>query len=174
MDTEMIFEHVMGLYFGEKAYQIAGQANTPKYRREWLMKVIRVIMKTIDAIDTTPRHKRVMMSDVEAIKDAIGKCDEPSWALVYRLIALVGRLLGFFARGCQCHSPTYFQTPDQYFTTDLLTGGDGSKVYEDKKDAVSVRKDLIKFLKEKGLSDFKVALVLNTTEYEVKKLLKSA
>jgi hypothetical protein len=172
MNTEMLFEFTMRLYFGDKAYQTAGQVNNPKHRREWLRKVIRLLMKQIDTLDTTPRHKQVLMANAEAIRDAIGRNDAPSWDLILRLVAFIGRLLGLdFHRGSRCHSIAYFQTPAQYYTADLLAHGDALQDY-DKKDAVSIRREVIAFLKGKGLSDFKVALVLHTTEYEVKKLQK--
>ena len=44
--------------------------------------------------------------------------------------------------------------------------------YYDQKDMVSTRKRIVKQLKEDGLSDFKIALILNTSEYQIKKLRK--
>src|SRR5262249_35403979 len=113
------------------------------------------------------------MANAEAIRDVIDKNDAPSWDLILRLVAFIGRLLGFdFHQGSQCHSIAYFQTPAQHYTADLLAHGDALQDYYDKKDAVSMRREVVALLKEKGLSDFKVALVLHTTEYEVKKLQK--
>ena len=45
--------------------------------------------------------------------------------------------------------------------------------YYDKKKAVAVRKEVVAHLKAQGLSDYRIALVLNTTEYAVKKLRAS-
>jgi hypothetical protein len=42
--------------------------------------------------------------------------------------------------------------------------------YNDKINSVSVRKKLVCQLKDEGLSDFQISLVLNTSEYQVKKL----
>ena len=42
--------------------------------------------------------------------------------------------------------------------------------YNDRKDAVSVRRSVVEDLKKKGLDDFKVSLVLHTSEYEIKQL----
>jgi hypothetical protein len=173
MDTDMLFEFTMRLYFGDKAYQTRGQFNNPKYRRECLRKVIRLLMNQINTLDTTPRHKQVLMENAEAIRHAIGRNDAPSWDLTLHFVAFIARLLGFdFHRGSRCHSIAYFQEPAQYYTADLLSHGDALQNYYDKKDALSTRKDVVASLKGKGLSDFKVALVLNTTEYEIKKLLK--
>ena len=42
--------------------------------------------------------------------------------------------------------------------------------YYDKKDLISLRKNIYSFLKKDGLSDFRISQVLNISEYEVKKL----
>ena len=42
--------------------------------------------------------------------------------------------------------------------------------YNDKMSSVSVRKKLVRQLKDEGLNDFQISLVLNTSEYQVKKL----
>lgn len=171
--VEMLFEHTMQLYLGEKASHIAGQANSPRYRREWLRRVARLLLKRIDSLETTPRHRQLLMANVEAIEREIPATAEPSWKLVFLLFGVIGRLMGLdFERGARCHSLAYFQTPSQHFTADLLEHGQPTKDAEDKRDAIRIRGDVIHHLKEKGLTDFKIALVLGTTEYEVKKLRK--
>ena len=171
--VEMLFEHIMQLYFGEKANHVAGQANSPRDRREWLRRVVRLLLKRIDSLETTPRHRQVLMANVEAVARAIGADAEPSWKLVFVLFAVIGRLMGLdFERGARCHSLAYFQTPSQHFTADLLEHDQPTQNAEDKRDAIRIRGDIIRLLKERGLSDFKIALVLSTTEYEVKKLRK--
>ena len=42
--------------------------------------------------------------------------------------------------------------------------------YYDKKNAIAVRRSVVQNLKLQGLDDYKIALVLNITEYQVKKL----
>lgn len=170
--VEMLFEHTMQLFFGKKANHIAGQINSPRHRREWLGRVVRVLLKRIDALETTPRHRQLLMANVEAIDRILTADTEPSWELVFGLFAVIGRLLGFDFEGARCHSLAYFQTPSQHFTTDLLENGQPTLDAHAKQDAITIRSDVIALLKQKGLSDFKIALVLSTTEYEVKKLRK--
>lgn len=171
MDTAMRFETTMRLLFGEKAYQIAGTEANPKHRREWLQKAVREMMRVVNTLDTTPRHKQLLMAELEAITELLKGTKEASWDLVYRLFRLSFRLLGFdYVQGTKCHTPVYYQTPNQYFTSQLLGGGDPMQDYYDKKNAISIRQSIIKNLKAQGLDDFKVSLVLNTTEHEVKKL----
>lgn len=165
----MLFEHTLRLFYGEKAHQTAGQANHPKYRGDWLVKILRTILKRIDKIETSPRHKKSLLGTAENASNAIG--NEPTWQLVYRLLALIGKLLGYGSqKGALVHSVCYWQNEEQYFTEDILTGGSGSRLHEDKDDALSVRQEIVHFLKKKGHSNFKIALVLQTSEYEVQRL----
>lgn len=171
MDAAMRFETTMRLLFGEKAYQIAGTEANPKHRREWLQRAVREILRVVNSLDTTPRHKQMLMAELEAISELLKGAKEASWDLVYRLFRLSFRLLGFdYVQGAKCHTPVYCQMPNQYFTSQLLGGGDPMQDYQDKKDAISVRKSIVKDLKAQGFDDFKISLVLNSTEHEVKKL----
>ena len=169
----MDFEITVRLFLGDKAYHIAGQENQDKYRREWLLKSAKKVLQSVDDLETTTRHKQMLMTDAEKLIQSLkGKIRSP-WISVYRLFRLCERLLGFdFVRGSIVHTPIYHQTREQYYTSQILEGGDALQDYYDQKDAVSMRKGLAEQLKKEGLTDFKIALVLNTTEYQIKKMRK--
>lgn len=170
-DDSMRFEHTLMLFFGRSAYQTAGQAGTPKLRRAWLRRILRVLLKTIDKIETTPRHKQVLMATTEKLLEDVGSRDQPTWALVYGLIAILGRVIGFdLQRGHRLHTISYWQTKGQYYVSDMLLGGDALQNFDDRLDAVTIRQRLVQTLKDEGLSDFKIALVLNATEHEIQQL----
>ncbi len=169
----MKFEMTMRLFFGNKAYHIAGQERTAKYRAEWLAKIGKVLLKHIDEIDTTPRHKQMLMAEAESFQKEARLAKADPWNLVYVLVRLCGRFLGYDSmRGAKVHTPTYHQDCEQYYTVAMRQGGDTMQDYYDKKDAISTRRSVVELLKTQGLDDFKIALVLNTSEYEVKKLRK--
>lgn len=173
MDTPMDFELTMRLIFGKKAYHIAGAESDPVNRRQWLKKAIRRLLRHVDDLDTTVRHKQMLMSDIDELLAQLKSIKEPSWAIVYRLLRLCFRLFGYdYVRGAKCHTPVYWQTEGQYYTSHILEGGDVMEDVSDKNDAISVRHDVVMSLNNQGLSDFKIALVLNTTEYAVKQLRK--
>lgn len=173
-DDSMHFERTLMLFFGDAAYQTAGQAATPKHRRFWLKRVLRLVMKCIDKIDTTPRHKQLMMKHVEGALKEMGTIGQPTWKFVYYLVALIGRLLGFdYQKGSRLHTVSYWQTRQQEFNSVIQAGGDGMQQYRDEEDAVSIRQGVVQSLKSQGMSDFKVALVLNTTEYEIQQLRRN-
>ncbi len=171
MDRGMKFETTMRLLFGEKAYQTAGAESSPKHRREWLQRVVRELLRLVNTLDTTPRHKTMLMRELEEVSRSLKGAVDPSWDIVYRLFRLCMRLFGFdYVSGARCHTPVYWQTPDQRFTNRMLDGGDPMGGYQEEKDAISIRRDVVEDLKKKGLDDFKISLVLNTSEFAVKRL----
>jgi hypothetical protein len=170
MDTGMDFEITMRLLFGDKADHIAGSNYIPKFRNKWLQKAIRRITRDVNDLDTTPDHKRMLMGDLDAIYQLLKGKQDP-WALVYRFLCLASELLGYgYIQGDKCHTPFYWQSQGQYYTACTRNGGDIMQNYDDRKNAISVRRSVVEELKSKGLDDFKISLVLNTTEYEVKRL----
>ena len=134
----MDFELTMRLFLGDKAYHIAGQESHDKYRREWLLKAAKRILRRVDAIETTTRHKKLLMAEAEKLVQSLKGQIRSPWTIAYRLFRLCGRLLGFdFVRGSIVHTPMYYQTPDQHYTTEIFEGGDELQDYYDKKNAVS-------------------------------------
>ncbi|MHB8765330.1 MAG: hypothetical protein ACYDA8_13505 [Deferrisomatales bacterium] len=171
MDRPMLFELTARLFYGDKAYQIAGQEANPAHRRQWLAKIAKTIIKRLDAVETSPRHKQLLMGEAERFHDEARSAKGDPWDLVYSLVRICGRLLGYdFVRGARVHTLAYWQNKDQYYTTSILSGADALQDYYDRLNTISVRQRVIAFLKAEGLDDFKIALAMNTTEYEIKKL----
>jgi hypothetical protein len=170
LDYSMHFEHTMMQFFGDKAYQIAGQASNLRSVREWLEKAVRKMMKDVIKIETTVRHRKMLSWELESLQKNLRQLDNPL-PLICTLFSLSSRLLGYdYCKGGSYHTPVYHQTPGQYYTVKIWEGGDVMQNYYDKKDIVSVKQEIIKDLKNKGYDDFKMALALNVSEYEIKKL----
>jgi hypothetical protein len=170
MARHIEFEMTLRLLFGDRAKYIEGQELNAKLRASWLRKSLDKIEREVLAIDTTERHKQMLLGEVEATREAIAAKSESGWPVVYSLLRLVSRLLGYdFVRGAKCHT-AYWQSVGQNLNTVVFEGGDIMQDYYDKKNAIAARKDVVAHLKTQGLSDYRIALVLNTTEYEVKKL----
>lgn len=170
MEVAMDFEIMMCLLFGEKAHHIADQHGSTQGRRAWLTKAIRLLTREVDTLDTTVRHKQMLMGELEAIATLVKSESEPSWDLIYRLLRLSSRLLGFDYRGAKCHTLTYWQSPAQHLNPVVFEGGDIMQDYYDSKNAIAIRRSVVQNLKTQGLDNYKIALVLNITEYQVKKL----
>ena len=175
MPTGMEFELTLRLLLGRRASVAASASENPKRRSAWLRNAMLKIEHEVIALDTTDRHKQMMLAEIEASKDAITSGLLPSWSLVYRLLRLCARLLGFdFTRGAKCHTATFWQSIPQNLNTIVFTGGDIMQDYYDKQNAIAVRRDVVRHLKAQGLTDYRIALVLNVTEYQVKKLRAQA
>ena len=171
MDRGMLFENTMRFLFGEKAYQIAGTEANPKHRREWLQKAVRELLRMVNSLDTTPRHKKMLMLELEAVSKTLKRSSDPSWDIVYRLFRLCMRLFGLdYIPGVRCHTPAYWQTSNQRHYALLMEGKDPMLWYEEEKDAISIQQGVVEDLRKKGLDDFKISLVLNVSEYAVKQL----
>lgn len=169
----MEFEMTVRMVLGDKAYHIADFHSSASGRREWLTKVLRELTKDIDALDTTVRHKQMLMGEVEAVSALLKQEDDSSWSLVYRFLRLVSRLLGYdYVSGARCHSLAYWQTAGQNLNAIVFSGGDVMQDYYDKKNVIATRLSVVESLKAQGLSDYRIAVILNTTEYQIKKLRK--
>jgi hypothetical protein len=168
---EMLFEYTIRSFLGEKAYHTAGQAHNEKSRREWYRKVFKKIAKRIDLIDTTPRHKEQIEYWCARLLKLTSqrRLDEQTFILC--LLRLSGALLGYLSmRGSCLATLAYFQSPPQYYTQDILNGGDALQNFYDKESATGTRARIAAQLNTEGLNDFHISLVLNTTEYQVKRL----
>jgi len=171
MDQEMVFEMTMRRFFGEKAYQSAGQFGNKKNRKEWILKLYKLFLKEIDNIDTSDRHKKQLLDSVEAIGKELPKCDNPTWTDVFKLLSLIGKMLGFTSiSGAKCYTIMYIQSQEQYFTEIIMTNGEDSRSKQDMNNVILMRRKIIDSLKNEGISDYKISLILNTTEYAIKKL----
>ena len=61
-DLGMLFERTMYLYFGDKAHQSAGYFGSASGRRRWIVKALRKVLKALDKVDTSVRHKDLLMT----------------------------------------------------------------------------------------------------------------
>ena len=169
----MQFEDLMRQLFGEKAYGIAGGSGNDRFRKRWLIQASRLMQKIVVEIDTTPRHQRMLSIALEDLEKSFQNCREPTWEIVYKLLLLCSRLLGYdYCIGSAFNTPLCYQTEAQHYGQLQAEGADAlSEHIADQKNALTLR--IARELKAKGHTIFKIVLVLNTSEYQIKKLLKS-
>ena len=87
---------------------------------------------------------------------------------------LISRFLGYdYYKGLKQHTPTYYQTEQQYYKQVHFAGGDVIQDCYDRKDIISERADVVKELKNKGLTTLRISQILNTSEYKIKQLINS-
>lgn len=168
-DINMLFEHTMMKFFGKKAYQTASLHNSPKHRREWLIKFAECAIKRVDKLDANSKHKERIVAALNGFISKTRKDREVSWDAHYCLIRICGLLLGY-RDGCLIYDPVFMQSRKQYYTEIDLDKGDSSQRWHDKNNCIKLRFKVVKSLQSKGLNTQLIAIVLNTTEYEIKKL----
>ena len=174
-DVAMDFEITMRLVFGERAYHIADEHGHGPSRARWIHKLLKVVRMQIDKLNTTVRHRQMLMGEVEAFASLLKPSSEPNWSMIYRLLRLIFRLLGFdYVHGARCHTLEYWQSTPQHLNTVVFEGGDIMQDYYDKKNAVALRRQAAEALRIAGSSEYMIALALNTTEYELRKLRSPA
>ncbi|BBO74376.1 hypothetical protein DSCW_17930 [Desulfosarcina widdelii] len=168
---ELHFEMTMRSFLGNKADHIAGQAYSPQVRKKWYRKALLKAQKQIMSIDTSTSHREQLNTWCEAALKVLGERKLDEYKLLIYLFRLISALLGFRGlKGVTLYSAFFWQNKGQYYTEQLNSVADPMIDYYDIENSVSIRKELVKELKERGLSDFKIAQVLNTTEYQVKKM----
>lgn len=173
MDTSLAFERLMSKVHGHKAYKIAGEFANPTTRNDWLRKTFKLMLKDIEKIDTTSRHKQMLMRDLQAAIDGLPKSYDPSWEMVFPLISVCARFLGYDYSGARVNMPSYWHSSDQKFTQTIFEKGE-DQFEETKEDAVTIRARMCIDLRAKGIDTFTIALALNTSEYQVKRMIREA
>jgi hypothetical protein len=171
MDMSMAFERLMTQILGQKAYQSAGQFANPTTRDDWFRKTFKLMLKEVDKIDTTSRQKQMLMRDLHAAIDGLSGSRDPSWEVMFSLVSACARFLGHNYSGARVNTPCYWQSPDQRFTQAIFENAE-RKFEHTKEDAVTIRAKICRELRANGTDTFTIALVLNTSEYQVKKLIR--
>ncbi len=175
MKISLYYEGVMGLFLGKKAHhKCAGEEANEKARNKRLNAVAKIILKRVDKIDSTTRLKRKLLMGAEDFFEATKEKNISTKKLLYVLLWFCGSLLGFEYNGrvsAITHSLFYWQNKNQYITSNIIEGKDDMQEYKDKKYIFNIRKKIVKNLKAEGLTYYKIALIFNTTEYQVKKMI---
>jgi len=166
----MDFENMLRQFFGDKSYGDQAIRQNEKLVKIELHKVVLKIEKRIINLETTNRHKERMLSEIERIKNDFKQSQPDLWTINIHLFSLISRLLGYDYLKGFINTPIYCQTPSQYYSQVIFEGGDAMQGYYDKKNIISLRKYVFNFLKKDGYSDFKISQIMNTTEFEIKKL----
>ena len=174
MDDGSLFEITMKMFWREKAYDIASYGNNIKQRgrKEWYRKTIKQMMKDVVSLDTTEEHRQRLMGALEIAEECIKDVSGQNLRMIDSLFIFCGLLLGYTYQGIRAYTLLYWQNEDQFFSLKMLKDGSLS-LKNEKEDAMTKRIMIVKQLQKEGLSHFKIALVLNVSEYKVKKMLKA-
>src|SRR5260221_8765893 len=173
VDYSMDFEFAMRQFFGDKAYSTASGAFSLKFVKPWLLRATRKMMKDVEALDSTARHKEMLMSSLERIRESI-KNNKNEWEIIFHLFFLCSRFLGYdWIQGARYHIPFYSQTKSQYYWSKRNNSKKFDPLIERQKDEINVirkQKEIIEQLNSEGYDDFHVSLILGMSEYQVKQV----
>ena len=91
--------------------------------------------------------------------------------MTFSLISACARFLGYDYNGARVNTPSYWQSSDQRFNQSIFekTGHEHEKV---KEDAIMIRARICADLHANGTDTYCIALALNTSENQVKKLIR--
>lgn len=161
------FEDTMRQFFGKKAYQL-GFGNE-EIVKKWLIKSTKKMIKLINNVETTTRHKESLMRELQNLESQLSEKQINMWSVIFNLFFLCSRFLGFdYLQGMCLNTPFYFQTKNQKFWQNLCEGTD---VYDDK-NYIKTRRDIVLDLYAKNYRTFDIGLILNISEKDVLKLKK--
>lgn len=170
----MAFETCMRRVFGNKAGHIAGSCLDEKYRSRWVSRFLKRLIRDVQDLDSTQRHRERISCHLEALHKENWKGDDASWRMVFNLLALTAELLGYEGiRGDRAYVPMYWKEFQTH--VDISNErGQHERLMEEWQSAAARRVQVVHYLKGQGLSDFDIAMALKTSEHEVKKLKKCA
>ena len=173
MNTGDLYETTIRIFLGDKAKHIADDNLTQ--RRASTRKVVQQIQKQIINIETTERHREQLNYNLHSLNEALKQKSVDPWYLFYSCLKVLARMLGYdYLVGVRPNTPVYFQTPDQHFTSDLLSPSPNQQYSSVKKCALARRRELIMQLSNEGVSDFDQSLIFGVTEYKIKKIRKNS
>ena len=165
----MLYEITVRRFLGSKGDRI--ESTEKQSRSAWLKKCLKIVIRRIDELDTQVPHKEALMRAAQGSYEEISSQPNPSWNLVYYLLQLIAALLGHIdLRGKPSTTLAYFQTYTQFYDVVYRRPNSAYRTTEDRENALSLRRKLMAQLEADGHNDFMIALVMHTSEYEVKKL----
>lgn len=168
---EMLFEETIRSFLGDRANHIASQAHSERSRKEWYRKVIKKIIRKIQQVESNTTHEERLAHWSERSLLALKHpYNEVEFTLC--ILRILNVLLGFdgTVKTRSIATLAYFQTPSHLFTEAILEGR--NELQDNYESTLSIRRELIGQLKDEGKTYFEISLILNMSEYEVRKLWK--
>ncbi|MBN2683860.1 MAG: hypothetical protein JXR40_01145 [Pontiellaceae bacterium] len=166
----MQFEFCMRRVFGDDARHIAESCLDDDCRKTWVIKFIKQLIRNAQDPDTTQEHREHVSALLQGLLKDKWTGDQASWHIVFDTLILLAELMGYRgSRGVRAYLPMYWQSLDTHLIIEN-DRGNTEQLQNEFKSAAAHRTEVVQFLKDKGLTDFEVAMAMKTSEYEVKKL----
>lgn len=166
----MTFEMAMRMWFGAAAFGKAGHWDSVTERNKWLRKWVKALTTDILALETDETHRDRVLMEVDRFEQSLTRTDSPEWLQVFILIQLVGTLLGrLYPYGYPVRLVLYaFEAASHYFDSSGVPGA--LQELRDQPTIIGLRYEIVSLLRDRGFPDWRIAQVLNTSAYHLRKL----
>ncbi len=179
------FEHIdlddaFGLVFGWKG-GVAGCYEEPKFRKNQMRKWIKKVKsRTIDLTNNDERMRSNVLKTLDSLNSRLN--DYPrkksEWNIIAQLIEIIGYLLGYeryvkSIRNQEFHTIVFLQNIEQERATEqILKRTEVIKRDRSYKFFDNTRQEICLKLKEDGLTNYEIGLILNIKGSKVSRILK--
>lgn len=168
-------EYAVRLAFGRKYYNYASLFEDPTNVKSALKDWINKIEKRLYTITNYDENLRGFVSThLESLRRNLAQYPKESneWKIIADLVAITTYLVGYSYDGELNRHVIYYQDAQQQVVEARHKAGSGSEDLWGFNHIKKYRKDIAHHLKEAGLTNYQISLVLTVSLYEVNQLLK--
>lgn len=169
MEFEFLICQALGLKIGSHT---AGQATNILNAKKLLRELIRRLRQRADQIDADQRLKELLHMLFQSLEEQMKnlKHRDEFANLFVTAMRTITYLLGYdYLEGVIYRNPVYVQSLGQLIRTEKQRR-DPVEEWKRRENLLRVRANVVNALKKDGYKDPEIAFVLQTTDYEVKKL----
>ncbi len=173
----MQFEIMLRQVLGDDAYQTASYFGHISLFKKYTLRAVKRLLKRVDELEMDNRLKDRLLNGFQNLELKIRELKEGEDArvLFVETMMIISRLLGFdWIKGRIYSTPVYTRNLHGLIADHVYAGPDKHFYNEQQKLEKSLfqqRIQIVKNLQERGYKTPEIAFILNTTDYQVKKLL---
>jgi len=183
-ELEMALNEFFGVKFRggkSKYYGLAAAFSDPKFTKKAMKDVIKKIRKRVDElIPEDERLKEMILIELDYLEKTVDKIDKENvdWRIIASLIHLIATLLGYdWLYGIPNRHVIYSQTENQKRIDYKNKNSDEYKKFLEgllgkTNCTLDERKRIILELKDSGFTIPHIALIMNTSEWKIQKIIK--
>ncbi len=181
MELEYLWvEACMRQFLGEKASYIASTLKDPKELEVYLIKCLDKCEALTLGLDTTIRHKEMIIHEMNSIRDRVRDiCNSSELTqLTIQFLWWVSRMYGLdYVSGLVKNTPMYYQDFRAHLESIRENQPEGEplmRLYDlaesQRLNVITKRKQLYQQLKSEGYSDQDIAKIFDTSVYAIQKI----
>ena len=165
----MSFETALRMWFGVDAFGKADFWQPAGDRNRWLRRLIKALTADVLALDTDEKHRDRILAEIDEFEACLTRDEHPDWRLVFTLIRLVGTLLGRMYPTGEPERLLFFALEARQHYRDTSSEPTPIQEMHDQPTIVGLRNSVVARLRQDNVPDWRIAQVMNTTVYQLKK-----